>query len=517
MPSENNKRIAKNTLMLYVRMFFTMLVGFYTSRVVLNVLGVTDYGIYNVVGGIVNSLALLNGSMASATQRWITVALGKNDEEYLKKVFGVGLTAQLIMAGLVLLLVETVGLWYLYTHAVIPESRMNAAFWTFQISTFTLVLSIVNVPFQGAIIAHEKMGTYALFSIIDIVMKLVICFALYVVSFDKLIIYSILLLFTFLLNFMCIQLFCRKKFIEARSCFMWDKVMYRDMWKLAFWNTSENLAYIGYSQGTILLINLFFGPAMNAAAGIATQAAGIINRFSINFQMALNPQITKTYAQGNYQEMHKLIFRSSKFSCFMMLFLAVPLFYEAHFLLKLWLGNVPEHTLWFMRLGLFSSILMAIRNPLKTAALANGNLKKYQFVVNGILLLICPVLYIAYSFGAVAEISELVISLFIFLSVLASAYMLRNMVLLDYHKYIVEVILKIVKISILCCILPGIIYFTMPEGWLRLCSIIITSFICTFIIIYYLGLECSEKMYIKDIVMKCIPQMRRFLKCNKEK
>lgn len=499
MPSENNKRIAKNTLLLYIRMFFTMLVGFYTSRIVLNMLGVMDYGIYNVVGGIVSSLAVLNGSMAGATQRWITIALGKGDESYLKEVFGVGMTAQAIMAGIVFILVETIGLWYLYTHAVIPENRMYAAFWTFHISTLTMVLSILNVPFQGVIIAHEKMGVYALFSIIDVVMKLVICFMLYWTEFDKLIIYAILLFLTFSLNFMCIQLYCHRNFKEAKFHFLWNKTMYKDMWGLAFWNTSDDLAYVGYSQGTTLLINLFFGPAMNATVGIATQAASIINRFSINFQTALNPQITKNYAQKNYSIMHKLVFRSSKFSCFMMLFLAVPLFYEANFLLTVWLGNVPEHAMWFMRLGLFSSILMAVKNPLKTAAMAYGKLRNYQFVVNGILLMICPALYWAYKLGAVAEISEVIFIVFAFISIIASAYMLKRMVLLNFDEFVKKVLFVILKVGVLCFIIPGVLHYIMQEGWMRLFCVTLVSLVSSFFIILLFGLEQSEREYVKVI------------------
>lgn len=504
MPSENNRRIAKNTLLLYIRMFVTMLIGFYTTRVVLNVLGVIDYGIYNVVGGIVSSLAVLNGSMASATQRWITIALGKEDKNYLKKVFGVGMTAHCIMAGLVFLLIETIGLWYLYTYAVIPEERMNTAFWTFQISTLTMALSIINIPFQGVIIAHERMSIYALFSIFDVVMKLVTCLALYFITIDKLLIYASLLFLTFFIHFLCIQVYCHTHFIEATFHLLWDKKIYKEMWILTFWNMSDNVAYIGYSNGTTLLINLFFGPVMNAAVGIANQASNIINHFSINFQTALNPQITKNYAQKEYQEMHKLMFRSSKFSCFMMLFLAVPLFYETHFILELWLGigNIPEHTIFFMRLGLFCSILMAIRNPLKTAAIANGHLKKYQFVVNGILLLICPTLYLLYKLGAIAEFSGIIFILFMSISMLASAYILQRMISLNFNEFIHKVLLVIIKTSLLCFIIPGIIYILMPESVFRVLFLTITSSIVTTLVIYYTGLESKEQEYAQYLIQK---------------
>ncbi|WP_370762302.1 lipopolysaccharide biosynthesis protein [Bacteroides clarus] len=502
MASEDNKRIAKNTLLLYVRMFFTMLVGFYTSRVVLNALGVVDYGIYNVVGGIVSTLSVLNGAMAGSTQRWITIALGKGNEAYLIKVFAVGMTAQVIIAGVVLLLIEFIGLWYLYAYAVIPADRMETAFWVFQISTFTMILNIINVPFHGAIMAHEKMGAFAFFSITDVVMKLVICFALFVTSFDKLLVYSLLLLLAFVINFICIQVYCHRKFIEARLHLAWDKVMYKEMWGLAFWTISGNLAYAGYTQGITLLINLFFGPAMNAAAGIAFQATNIINQFSANFQIALNPQITKNYAQARYQEMHQLMFRSSKFSYFLMLLFAIPLFYESHFLLQLWLGNVPDHTVLFMRLGLFIPMLMAVRNPLVTAAMANGNLKRYQFAVNGIMLLICPILYIVYKFWGIAEMSNVVLLAFLSLAIIVSAYMLKKMVYLNFQDFMSKVLLVIIKVTILSFIIPGILYFIVPEGWKRLFALTIISICYTSAMIYCIGLDSNERIFLQSFFKK---------------
>ena len=495
----NNRRIARNTLLLYIRMFITILIGFYTSRVVLNVLGVVDYGIYNVVGGIVSSLAVLNGSMAGATQRWITFALGKEDENYLKKVFSVAMTSQAIIAGVVLVLVESIGLWYLQEYAVIPEERMTAAFWTFQISVFTMVLGILNVPFNGTVTAHEKMGFYALTSIVDVSLKLLMCLALYLIESDKLIIYAGFHAITAVIVFIWVQIYCRKNFMEVRGKPAWDRILYKKMLGLAFWNTSDNLAYMGYTQGTTLLINLFFGTVMNAAAGLATHAAGILDRFRINFQVAMNPQITKYYAQEDYKEMHKLIFRSAKFSCFILLFLAVPFFYEAHILLRLWLGSVPEHTVLFMRLDLCIPILMSLMEPLKTAALATGKVKNYQLTVNGILMMIPLVLYVLYKSGAIAEISVVVFFAFMSAAIITSASMLRVMVFLNFRDF-AKMIFTLVKVSVLCFILPGIVYFTMNEGWLRLTCLTLISCICTAIIIYCLGLTSGEKLFIKEIV-----------------
>lgn len=498
--SENNKRIAKNTILLYVRMLFTMSVGFYTSRIILDALGFVDYGIYNVVGGIVSTLSVLNGSMAGATQRWITIALGKGNVEYLKKVFSIGVSAQVLIAFAVLVIIETFGLWYLYNYAVIPVERMSASFWVFQISAITMVLNILNVPFLGAIMAHEKMGAFALFSIIDVLMKLLICYVLYVTTQDKLIIYASLLLVTYMINFFAQQIYCYKKFIEARFKLGWDKEILKQMWSLAFWSMSGNVAYIGYTQGITLLINLFFGPAMNAAMAISTQAGNIINQFSANFQTAMNPQITKSYAKSNFDQMHDLIFRSSKFSYFLMLVFVVPLFFEAELLINLWLKEVPDHTISFLRIGLFTSMFMAVRNPLITAAQAQGDLKKYQFVVIPILLMVSPISYVLFKLGGIPETASVVMLIIIIAAVFASAYMLGSMVHLNLKDYINKVLVKIFIVTVLSFIIPSIIYFMLEEGVLRFFILGSASVLACVISIFNVGLTQSERVFITTMI-----------------
>lgn len=498
--SENNKRIAKNTMLLYIRTFFTMGVGFFTSRVILDALGFVDYGIYNVVGGVVAMLSVLNGSMAGATQRWITVALGKDNADYLKKVFSVGLTAQAIMVVLVFILAESLGLVYLFNYAVIPPERLDISFWVFQISLLTILLDIINVPFLGAIIAHERMGAFAFFSIIEVVMKLVICYALYVTTADVLLVYASLLFLTYILSFIMMQWYCHKNFIEARFKFGWDKIMLKEMSGLAFWSMSGNIAYMGYTQGLTLLINLFFGPTMNAASGIANQAGNIVNQFSSNFQTALNPQITKTYAKGNYSEMHQLIFRSSKFSYFLMLIFVIPIFFEAHLLLSFWLKAVPNHTVNFLRIGLFVSMFMAVRNPLVTSAQANGNIKKYQFVVISILLTVCPISYFFLKSGSIPETTAFVMLFIIIVAVFASAYMLRDMIQLNFKDFVYEVMYKILLVTIISFILPLLVYHFFEEGLLRLILISSVSTVMCFLSIFYVGLTVPERIFIGSIV-----------------
>ena len=299
--SDNNKRIAKNTLLLYVRMFFMMGIALYTSRVVLNTLGVEDYGIYNVVGGLVSMFGLLNGSMSSATQRYITFELGKGDGKSLNKIFSLSLQIHALIAIVTVLLVESVGLWFLYNKMTIPPERMTAAFWVLQASALTFIFSIMSVPYNADIIAHERMSAFAYISIIEAVLKLAIVYMLLVVPFDKLIVYAILLAVVQLSIQFCYMVYCHRHFPESRYRHVKDWRLFKEMTSFAGWNMFGGLSSISFNQGLSMLLNVFFGPVVNAARAVATQVQGAIQMFITNFQMALNPQIVKTYAQGEFE------------------------------------------------------------------------------------------------------------------------------------------------------------------------------------------------------------------------
>lgn len=312
--STNNRRIAKNTLLLYFRMLLMIGINLYTSRVILQVLGVEDFGINNVVGGVITMLGFLTGSLAGASSRYITYDLGKGDMEIMKKTFGNILSIHLLLAGLVVVIGETIGLWFMTTQLQIPETRETAAFWVYQFSIISFVLSVISVPYNASIIAHEKMSAFAYISIVDAVLKLLIVYLLLVISYDKLIVYAAL--------FCCIQIFdrivysiyCRKHFEETRSKLSFDKKLFKEIFAFAGWTMNGSLAVIGYTQGINVLLNIFFGPAVNAARGIAVQVQNVTRQFCTNFQMALNPQLTKSYATGDYAHMHRLLKVSSKFS-----------------------------------------------------------------------------------------------------------------------------------------------------------------------------------------------------------
>lgn len=400
--SDNNKRIAKNTLLLYFRMLFMMAVSLFTSRVVLNTLGVEDFGIYSVVGGIVGMFVFINNSMSSATQRYITFALGKGDKNRLQTVFSTTLQIHALIAVLIVLLGETVGLWFLYNKMQIPAERMDAAFWVMQCSIVSMVVMIVSVPYNADIIAHEKMSAFAYISILEVVSKLVIVYLLLVFSYDKLILYAILILTIQILIRFCYSIYCNKHFEETRYKHVWDKKLFKEMTGFAGWSLFGNMAGVLFGQGLNMLLNVFFGPVVNAARAVAVQVQGAIQQFVGNFQTALNPQITKTYASGELNEMHRLMFRSARFSFYLLFFLSLPVLYETDFILTVWLKMVPENAVVFLRIMICTSLIYTIANPLIIANQATGRVMKYQAVCGTILLLILPISYLCLKMGCPA-------------------------------------------------------------------------------------------------------------------
>lgn len=317
---ENNKRIAKNTLFLYLRMFLMMAISLFTSRIILSTLGVSDYGIYNVVGGVVAMFGLLSGSITNSITRFLTFELGKKDYFQLQKVFSTSLNVMMVLSFVIVVIGEVVGIWFLNYKMNIPEGRMDAANWAFQCSLMTFVMNLISIPYNSTIVAHEKMSAFAYISIFEVIMKLLIVYSLYVSPFDKLKSYVVLLLVLSFVIRLIYGFYCKRHFEEATYHFINDKVLLKKMTSFAGWNFFGQGAYMMNNQGVNIVINLFFGVTVNAARGIATQVNNAVNQFVANFMMALNPQITKSYASGELDEMHKLVYRGSKFSYFLMLF-----------------------------------------------------------------------------------------------------------------------------------------------------------------------------------------------------
>ena len=400
MSNTNNKRVAKNTLFLYFRMILIMLVTLYTSRVILAQLGISDYGVYNVVGGVVTMFAFLNNCMTTSTQRFMTFELGRGDIKRLKDVFAASLNIHASIAVVIVLLAETVGLWLINNKLVIPEGRMIAANYVYQFAILSFCINIIQVPYNAVLIAHEKMNVYAYISIIEVCLKLGIVYLLVVCPFDKLIMYAILLFCVQLIVRCIYQVYCRRHYEESRFRLFWDKDLYRQMTGFAGWNLFGSIAWLLRDQGVNIILNLFFGPVINAARGVAMQVSSAVMGFISNFQVALNPQITKNYANGNLQEMEKLTYLGIKFSFIILFLLAFPLALNIDYVLHLWLEEVPEYTGIFVTLILIDALsgnLFGI--PLMTSLSATGKIRNYQVIVSMVILFIVPVGYVALKTG----------------------------------------------------------------------------------------------------------------------
>lgn len=444
----NNRRIAKNTMMLYFRMLLIMAVSFYTSRVVLQTLGVVDYGIYNVVGGIVAMFGFLNSAMSSSTQRYLTFELGRGDTERLKKVFVTSVNIHIMISVIVFVLAETIGLWLLYNKMTIPAERFNAAFWVYQCSILSTMVMFISVPYNATIIAHEKMSAFAYISILEVVLKLLIVYLLLIGDIDKLILYAVLMLTVQVIIRFIYNIYCKRHFEETKYSFLFDRPLFKEMLSFSGWNLWGNMAAVAFTQGLNILLNMFFGPVVNAARGVAVQVQQAVTQFSMNFQTAINPQITKSYAIEDYEYMHSLIFRSSRFTFFLLLCICLPVFMEAEALLGIWLKEVPEYSAVFLRIILCVTIVDALANPLMISAQATAHIKIYQSVVGGILLTILPIAYVVLKLGGNPQSVFIVHLLICTIAFIVRLFIIRPMIRLSLTKYIKEVIVRCAVVGI---------------------------------------------------------------------
>lgn len=505
----NNKRIAKNTLLLYGRMLLIMAVSLYTSRVVLNTLGVEDYGIYNVVGGVVTMFAFLNSAMVTSTQRYLTYELGKGDIERLKLVFATSIRIHLIISLAIVLLTETVGLWFFYNKMVIPESRIVAAMWVLQISVITMVIQVMSVPYNSIIVAHEDMGVFALISIAEVILKLAIVYLLLIGNIDKLILYAILIACVQLLIRLFYSFYCERHYEESRSIKLKDKSLMVEMGKFAGWNVWGNLAGMLMSTGVNMLLNVFFGPVVNAARAVAVQVEGALTQFSSNFLMAVNPQITKLYAQGDLKEMHNLLFRSSKFTFFLLLAVSLPVMIETETILTVWLKIVPDYTISFVRLLLVIMLINSTSMPLMTAAAATGNVKKYQSIIGGLLLGIVPVAYLVLRMGGDPNSVYIVYLIILVIAFIARLYIIRPMIQLSIRNYFYRVVLPCSLIFTLSLFLTALIKHVTPEGLVYSAIICLLCVGIALLTSYYIGLTKGERLFVNEKIKEFALKMTK--------
>ena len=422
------KRIARNTLMLYFRMFVLLLIGLYTSRIVLAALGEDDYGVYNVIGGVVSMFAIISGTMNAAVSRFITFELGKGAEAQLKKVYSTAVVIQLSIALLIVLLAEPAGLWFIEHRMSIAPERIQAAKWVLHFSLFAFAVNIMSVPQMAMITAHEKMSAYAVIGLLDGMLRLGVALAVMHAGFDRLIFYAALMALSVTLVRLAYGVYCRRNFSDCRFSPIFDSSLLKEMFSFAGWNVIGVTSGVLRDHGGNLLINIFFNTAVNAARGIAIQLNGALQGFVTNFMTAVNPQITKSYASGDREYLFSLIRKATRMSFYLMLILALPVLFNTEYFLELWLKDVPAHACLFVRLILLLTLSECISNPMMTAQLATGNIRDYQIVVGGLIMLNLPVSYICLKMGAMPESTVVVAIVIAHICYFARLIMLRKMI-----------------------------------------------------------------------------------------
>lgn len=490
---EDNKRIVKNTLLLYIRQFFTLGLSLYTSRLTLNVLGVTDFGIYAAVGGITALLSILTSSMSTTTQRFMTFELGKKDNEKLNRVYITSIQIYILFSVLLFILGETIGLWFISNKLTIPAERLEIAIYVFHFSLLICILNVLNIPNQAAIIAHEDMGTFALFSITDATFKLVSVLILFWISWDKLLIYAVFLFLIQLINRIASIVYCHYNytFIKYRNIF--DKSLAKEMFSLAGWNIVSNISVMGFIQGVNILLNIFFGPILNAAYTVAMQAYSGIRSFCSSFQLASNPQIIKSYSTGDYERMHSLLITVCKMSFFLIFFLSLPFAINAEAILELWLGKVPKHATAFFILLLLYAYFDVFAYPMDVAAQATGKIKKYNILISLTTLTTLPIGYLLYLSGAIPETIYIVAIIMSIVGLMVRITILSNLILMNKIIFLKQVILRSFGVGLLSSILPLIVSFLIPNTIYRVILTFLLSFLASGSMIYLIGLTSNER------------------------
>lgn len=504
----NNKRIAKNTAMLYIRMLLTMVIGLYTSRVVLEQLGENDLGIYNVVGGIVTMFSILSSSLSSSISRFLTYELGRENHERLKKIFSTSVFIQLGLGILIAILVETGGVWFLNHKMNIAEERLFAANCVLQCSIVTFIINMMSVPYNAVIIAHEKMRAFAYIGVLEVVLKLAVALMLFITIFDSLITYSALLVLASGIVRITYSIYCKRHFEECHIELKFDKGIFKEMIGYSSWSFIGSSAAVLKDQGVNIIMNIFCGTAVNAARALALQVNNAVHSFAQNFMLAVNPQIIKSYASGNISYMFDLGFRSARLSFYMLLCLSLPMIVGMPFILNLWLTQVPEYTISFTRLVLILGMAEIISVPLQFMNFASGKLKVYQLTVGGIQMMNFPIAYLLLNFHFSPN-SVFILSIVLSQVCLAARLqILHHTINLSIKRFLMEVYLRIVAVGGCCGIGAYLIHNLSREIGLQVILECILVFILAISISYSIGCRKEERQFLIDKIIDIINRRR---------
>ena len=499
-----NKQIAKNTIFLYCRMFLILIVSLYTSRVVLQTLGEMDFGILNVVGGFITIFAFLGTTMSSAVSRYFAFEIGRGDSYKLNCYFNLSIIAFSIISLIILLLGETIGLWFLHNKMTIPEDRLRAAFWVYQFSVLAFIIQMFVIPYNSLIIAKEKMDIYAYISIFEAIMKLIVVCLLTLGEWDKLIFYSLLLLFSSCLTQALYIIYCKKEYkAESTLRKFWDFSMFSNLISFSGWTLFGAISGMCRGQGLNIIINLFFNPVVNAARGIAFQISSSINQFVNGFYTACRPQITKSYAQNNIEEMLRLVFQSSKLCFFLIFILSMPVIFQIDYILGTWLGNYPTYTPLFTILVIIEAMVESLSYPFQGAVSSTGNIKGYQIVTGGLMILTLPIAYILLEYGFPPESTMIVSICIALMAQISRMFFMRRLLHMSIRKYAIQVLIPVMFVVAIDLL---IVY--MSNRYIQIDTffkfVLYSGFIVllTMVTIYSIGLCKNERMALNGIIKK---------------
>lgn len=507
--SSNNKRIAKNTIVLYIRMIFVLLVLLYSTRAILNALGVVDYGIYNVVAGFVSMFAFLNSSMTNTIQRFFNFERGNTTSDGLNRVYITSMQIQFMLGFITVLLLEIIGPWYINTKMVIPIERLASAMCVFQCSVISLLLLILQIPYSAVVVAHEKMGFYAVVSMIDAVLKLVIAICIQLILYDRLVYYGLSMVVISFTSIIMYYVYARRNFAEIKYCHHFYKNQFKSMLLFSGWNVFGAFAYTMQGQGLNMLMNSFFGPIVNAARGVAYQVQAALSGFTENIAVAFKPQLVESYAKEEYTRTKNLMYSMSKLGYLMVFMLSLPIVLEVNYILNIWLcGTVPENTADFIVLVLMNMALGSLNIPISQTVQAVGKIKMYQLMRSIIVISALPISWIFLRYGAPAYVVFIILVLINFVNQPISLYLLKRIFEFSYSEYIKSVIIPCLFFSILMPILPLCVHALIEESFVRLLIVVIVSIISAIVVGYVVVLSESERILVRDIVFKIINKTR---------
>ena len=507
METSSKKTLAKNTLLLYARTLISMLISLYTSRVILQTLGIENYGIYNIVGGFVSMFSIVSATLTSSTQRYLTVELGKCNDANPRKVFNSALIMHILLGIILLILFETIGLWFLNTQLNIDSDRMIAANWVYQFSIASFLINLISTPYNAAIIAHEKMGVFAYISLMDVVLKLAIVYLLYLSPIEVLVFYSFLFLCVSILDRFIYSWYCHRHFGETQFCMVKEISLYKEMTGFAGYNFLGVLATVLSNQGVSIILNIFGGVVVNAARGIASQVLNAVSKFVNDFMTALNPQITKTCASGNVEESMNLCYKGAKFSYFLMLVFAIPLIIRSPQILALWLKSYPDYSVQFVNLTLVYSMIVVLSNPLITLVQATGTIKEYTYWVGGFRLLTLPLCYMLLKWGFEPHYAYYAMIFTEVLSLVLRLVILKKILGLSPWIYVKEVIIRIAVVTIVVFLVAILCNELLPQTFGGLVLFTIMALLESITLILFIGFKKTERRLMLVVIQNKISKL----------